>query len=58
MGTTKESVIQAMVRVFEKRHIIYKKDAFKAIRSYKNQRQAVLQNFTALLSKIKYSAIS
>jgi hypothetical protein len=47
-----------MARVFEKRHIISKKNAFKAIKSYTNQRQSVLQNFAALLGKIKYSAVS
>ena len=47
-----------MVKVFEKRHIIYKKDGFKAIKSYKNQRQAVLSNFAAILGKMKSTAVS
>ncbi len=47
-----------MVRVFEKRHIINKKTGFKAIKSYKNQRQAVLAMFAATLHKINYNAIS
>lgn len=47
-----------MVKVFEKRHIINKKAGFKAIKSYKNQRQAVLSMFATTLQKINYNAIS
>lgn len=47
-----------MVRVINKRAFIFKKDGFKAIKSYKNQKQAVLQNFAKLLGKIKYTAVS
>lgn len=47
-----------MVKVFERRHIIYNKTGFKAIKSYKNQRQAVLSMFAATLQKINYNAVS
>jgi hypothetical protein len=47
-----------MVRVFEKRHIIYKKDGFKAIKLYKNQRQALLSMMAVILQKINQTAVS
>jgi hypothetical protein len=47
-----------MVRVFQKRHIIYKKDAFKAIKLYKNQRQAVLSMMAVILQKNNQTAVS
>ena len=47
-----------MVRVFQKRHIIYKKDAFKAIKLYKNQRQAVLSMMAVILQKKNQTTVS
>lgn len=47
-----------MVRVFQKRHIIYKKDAFKAINLYKNQWQAVLSMMAVILQKNNQTTVS
>jgi hypothetical protein len=47
-----------MARVFQKRQIIYKKDALKAIKLYKNQRQAVLSMMAVILKKSNQTAVS
>ena len=56
-GKTHEQVLDAINRVINKRAFLQTKDSFKKIRTYKNQRQAVLKSFASALSKIKYTAV-
>ncbi len=57
-GKTREQVLEALAVVVKRRSIIFLKDGFKSIKAFRNQRQAALQNFDNILSKLRYTAVT
>jgi hypothetical protein len=51
-------VIQALVRVIQKRAYINVKDSFKTIKIYKNPKKNALYKFASALNKLKAASIN
>ena len=51
-------MIQALVRVIQKRAYINVKDSFKSIKIYKNPKKNALEKFASALNKLKAASIN